>query len=103
VQLIIKGDIYFLFLYYIKDTDDALLNLFLDFFNQTFVTSFSFRYHMHIHHRRDYEQKSVAVANHHYQGCQLNTKHASTQKYLRCLGNLCWSAAYNQGRLTLNF
>ena len=32
-----------------------------------------------------------------------NTKHANAQKYLRGLGNLCSSVAYNQGRLTLIF
>jgi len=26
---------------------------------------------------------------HRYQGCQLKRKNAGTQKYLRCLGNLC--------------
>jgi len=35
------------------------------------------------------------------QGCQWNAKRASTRKYLRGFGNLCSSAAYNQGWLTL--
>ena len=36
-------------------------------------------------------------------GLPTNAKRASTRKYLRCLGDLCSSGAYNQGRLTLNF
>jgi len=43
---------------------------------------------MHIHYRRDYdEQKAVVVVNHHLSG----------------LGNLWWSVAYSQGRLTFIF
>jgi len=36
-------------------------------------------------------------------GWQLYAKSASTRRYLRSFGNLCSSAAYNQGRLTLFF
>jgi len=36
-------------------------------------------------------------------GLRINAKRASTRNYLRGLGNLCSSAAYNQGRLTLIF
>jgi len=62
----------------------------------------SLQHHVHIPHRRDYdEQKAFVVVNHHYQGCQLNAKRASTRKYLRGLGDLLSSAAYNQGRLTI--
>jgi len=39
----------------------------------------SLQNHVQIRHRRDYhEQKTLVVVNHHYQGCQLNTKRAST-------------------------
>jgi len=34
---------------------------------------------------------------------RINAKYAGTRKYLRGIGNLCSSEAYNQGRLTLIF
>jgi len=37
-----------------------------------------------LRHRRDYdEQRADVVVKHHYQGCQLNAKRASTPKDLR--------------------
>ena len=58
-------------------------------------TFHSLQHHVHIHHRRDYdEQKAVAVVMHHYQGCQLHAKRFSTQKYLRGLDNQCPSGDY---------
>jgi len=64
-------------------------------------TFYSLQHHVHIRHMMDYEQKAVVLVKHHYQGCQVNAKRASTRKYLRGLGNVCSSAACNQGRLTI--
>jgi len=65
---------------------------------------YSLQHHVLIRHRRNYgEQKAVVVVKHHYQGCQLNAKRASTRKCLRGLSNLYSSAAYDKGRLTLIF
>jgi len=41
------------------------------------------------------EGSYIDCCKHHYQGCQLNMKHASMRKYLRGLSNLCSSAAYS--------
>jgi len=49
---------------------------------------------MHTPPQEDYdeEKEAVVVCKHHYQGCQVNAKRASTRKYVRGLGNLCSSA-----------
>jgi len=40
---------------------------------------------------------------HYYQSFQLNAKRASTEKYLKGIGSLSSSVAYNQGQVTLIF
>jgi len=47
--------------------------------------------------------KQLWCCEHRSQGNQWNAKRASTRKYLRGWGNLCSSADYNEGQLTLMF
>jgi len=51
----------------------------------------------------DERKAVVVVCGSLYQRCQLSAKRSSTRKKLSGLGNLCSTAAYNQGRLTLFF
>jgi len=58
------------------------LSLFLAAFFRpnSFFTFYCLQHHVHIRHRRDYdEQKAVVVVKHHYQGYLFNTKHASSE------------------------
>jgi len=64
----------------------------LRFFFTKLFTFYSLQHHVHIRHRRHFdEQKAVVVVKHHYQSCQLNAKRTSSRK---CLGT------YVQVRLT---
>jgi len=73
-----------------KGKDDAHSSLGYVFSTKSLFAFYSLQHHMHIHHRRDVSIIARVVKN---------TKCAGTRKYLK--GNLCSSAAYNQGWLTI--
>jgi len=73
----------------------------LRFFYQTLFTFYSLQHHVHIRHRRDYdEQKAVVVVWASLPGL---SNVLVRENISRGVGNLCSSAAYNQWRFTLTF
>ena len=94
VRLMIKGVFHFLFLYLVKR-----YYRWRSVFSwlRSFFAFYPLQHHAHIRHRRVHgKQKATVVVKHHCQGCLLNAKRASAQKYLSGLGILRSSAAYNR-------